>query len=84
MTRRPEKQLNMGMQDDVVTVTEDTMMEGIHKDLKFMASVNIADAQASADNIDRLMEDVERNKEKMFKLKDSVVKLQGEGILLEK
>ena len=40
--------------------------------------------QASVDNIDRLMEDMERNKEKMFKLKDSVVKLQWEEIDLKR
>ena len=65
----------MGTQANVVTVTDDTIMEGTHKDPKFMASKNIAVAQANADNIDRLMDEVEHNKEKMFKLKDSLVKL---------
>ena len=66
----------MGTQANVVTVIEDTIMEGTHKDPKFMASVNIAVAQESIDNVDRLMENVECQKENMFKLKDSVVKLQ--------
>ena len=43
----------------MVTVIENTIMEGTHKDPKFMASVNIAAAQASIDNVDQLMEDVE-------------------------
>ena len=52
----------MGTQADIVTVTENTIMEGTHNDPKFMALVNVAAAQASADNVDRLMDDVERNK----------------------
>ena len=84
ITRRLEKRLKMGTQVDIVTVTECTIMEGTHKDPKFMASVNIAAAQASADNVYRLMDDVERNKENMLKLKDSLVKLWGEGIDLKR
>ena len=42
MMRRSEKRLKMGTQADVVTVTENTIMEGTHKDRKFTASVNIA------------------------------------------
>ena len=60
----------------MVIVTEDTIMEGTHKDPKFMALVNIAAAHATADNVNRLMDEVEHNKEKMFKLKDKVAKLR--------
>ena len=74
----------MGTQDDAVKVTEETIMEGTHKDPKFMALVNITTAQSSANNIDRLMDEVEHNKEKMFKLKDSLVKLRGKGICLKR
>ena len=59
ITRRSEKGLKMGSQVDVVTVTENTIMEGTHKYPKFMASVNVAVAQANADNVDLLMENVE-------------------------
>ena len=54
----------MGSQDDVVTVTESTVMEGTHKDTKFIASMNVAAAQSNADNVDRLMENIEHQKEK--------------------
>ena len=74
----------MGMQTDMVIVIENTIMEGTHKDPKFMASINIVVVQASADNIDWLMEDVEFQKDRMFKLKDSVMKLRGEGIDLKR
>ena len=70
----------MGTQTDVVTVTENTIMEGTHKDLKFTASVNIVASQASVDNVDRLMNGVEKNKEKMLTLKDNLVEMRGEGI----
>ena len=59
-------------------------MKGTHKDPKFMASVSIAVAQANADDVDWSMDDVERNKENMLKLKDSLVKLGGEGIYLKR
>ena len=70
----------MGTLNDVVTVTENTIMEGTHKDPKFTALVNIVVAQASADNVDILMNDMEWNKEKMLKVKDNLVKMWGEGI----
>ena len=65
----------MGTHADVVAVMENTIMEGTHKDPKFTSSVKIAISQANADNVDKLMNDVERNKEKMFKLKDNFVKV---------
>ena len=52
----------MGTYDNVVTITKSTIMEGTHKDPKFMASVNIVAAQASTDNVDRLIYDVECSK----------------------
>ena len=84
ITRRSEKGLKMGSQVDVVTVTENTIMEGTHKKPKFMASVNVAVSQASADNVVQLMENVEHQKEKMLKLKDTLVKTRGEGIELKR
>ena len=74
----------MGTQDDVVTVTENTIMEGTDKDPKSMDLVNIETSQVGADNVDRLIDDVYRNKEKMLKLKDNLVKMQGEGIELKR
>ena len=59
-------------------------MEGTHKDPKFMALVNIVAVHANVDNVDRLMDEVYHNKEKMFKLKDILVKLRGEGIDLKR
>ena len=58
-------------------------MEGTHKDPKFMSYVNVATPQASADNVDRLMKNVEHQKEKIIKLKDTLVNTRGEGIELK-
>ena len=49
----------MGSQDDVVMVTKNTIMEGTHKYLDFVSSVNVAVAQANVDNVECLMENVE-------------------------
>ena len=61
----------MGTQTNVVIVIENTIMEGTHKDPKFTALVNIEASQAGVDNVNRLMNDVEQNKEKILKLKDN-------------
>ena len=82
--RRSEKILKMGTHVDMVTVTENTIMEGTDKDPKSMDLVNIETSQVGADNVDRLIDDVYRNKEKMLKLKDNLVKMQGEGIELKR
>ena len=82
--RRFEKRLKMVTQAYVVTVTENTIMEGTHKDPKFMASVNIAATQVSAKNVYQLIDDLECNKEKMLKLNNNPVKTQGEGIELKR
>ena len=74
----------MVTQTNVLTVMENTIMEGTNKDPKFTASVNMAASQASVDNVYRLMNNVEQNKEKMLKLKDNLVKMWGEGIELKR
>ena len=70
----------MSTHTNVVTITKNTIMEGTHKDPKFIASVNIL---GNFENVSRLMNDIERSKEKMFKLKDNLVKMWGEGIELK-
>ena len=74
----------MGSQDGVVTLNGNIIMQGTQKDPKFITSMNIVVAQASTDNVDRLMENVEHHKEKMLKLKDTLVKRRGEGIELKR
>ena len=59
IVRRLKKRLKVGNQPDVVTVTKKTVMQGTNQDPIFLASVNIAVAQANADNVGKLVEDVE-------------------------
>ena len=42
-----------------------------------MGSVGVVAAQANADNIDRLIENLEHHNEKMFKIKDTLIKERG-------
>ena len=63
----------------MVTVTEKTVVEGTNKYPKFLSSVNIAVTQANDDNVNKLVEDAENYKERMFKMKDTLVKERGEG-----
>ena len=43
-------------------MTEKTSMQGTNQDLIFLVSVNIASAQANADNVGKLVEYVEHYK----------------------
>ena len=54
-------------------------MQGTNQDPIFLASVNITAAQANADNIGKLVENVEQYKEIMCKMKNTLVKERGEG-----
>ena len=71
--RRLKKRLKVGTQPDVVTVTEKSVMQGTNQDPVFLASVNIVASQANADNVGKLVEDVEHYKERMLKRKKTLV-----------
>ena len=68
----------------MVMVIKNTIIEGTHKDPKFMDSMNVVAAEANAENIDRLIENVKHQKEKMLNLKDTLVKIRGKGIELKR
>ena len=74
IVQRSEKRLKVGTQPDVVMVIEKNIMQGTNQDPVFLASVNIAVAQANADNIGKLVEDKEYYKEIMQNLKSTLVK----------
>ena len=44
-----------------------------------MASISVISAQANADKIDKLMENADQYKEKMIRMKDTLLKERGEG-----
>ena len=76
---RSNKILKVGTQPKVVTVNEKSIMQGTNEDPQLMESISVATAQANANNIDKLMENVDQYKEKMIKMKDTLVKERGEG-----
>ena len=80
---RSEKRLKNEIQPDVVTVTEKIIMEGTNKDPKLLSFVSLASMQTNADNVDKLVEDVTHHKEKMFKMRDTLVKERGEDMELK-
>ena len=84
IVRRSEKRLKINTQPYLVTVTEKTVMEHTDKDPIFMTSMNIEETQANIDNVDNLVEDAEHHKEKMLKMKDTLVKERGEGLALKR
>ena len=71
---RSKKRLKVGTQPNVVTMIEKIVMQCTNQDPVFLTSVNIAAAQANADNIVKLVEDVEHYKEIMCKMKKTLVK----------
>ena len=74
-----EKRLKVGTQPDVVTVSGKTIMQVTCQDPIFLASVNLAAPQANADNIGKLIEDAGHYKEKIRKMKNTLVKERKEG-----
>ena len=55
-----EKRLKIGDQPDVVMVTEKNFMQGMNEDPQFLASINIKSTRDNADNVNKLVGDVER------------------------
>ena len=63
----------------MTTVTEIPVMKGIDEDPQLMASIGVAVAQENAYNVDKLKETIDQYKEKMVKVKDTLMKERGEG-----
>ena len=74
IVRRVEKKLKVGTQPEVTTVTERPVMKGTDEDLPLMASIGVAAAQANAYNVGILKETVDQYKEKMERVKDTLMK----------
>ena len=74
IVRISKKRLKIGDQPDVVTVTKKTTMQTTNEDPQFLASVRIPAMQAHADNVNKLVGDVEHYKERMLNMKGTLVK----------
>ena len=56
------------------SVTDNTVMQGTNEDPQFLASVSIESVQANADNVNKLVGDVEHYKERMLNMKVTLIK----------
>ena len=54
-------------------------MQGTNEDPQFLEMVSVAVAQANIDNVNNLVEDAGYYKERMLKMKETLVKERGEG-----
>ena len=77
IVQRPEKKLKVGTQPEVITVTEKSVMKGTDDDPQLMALIDVAAAQENFYNVDRLKESVDQYKEKMVRVKDTLMKERG-------
>ena len=62
-----------------VMVMERKVMQGTNEDPQLLAMASVLAAQANADNVSKLVEDVEHYKQRMLKMKETLVKERGEG-----
>ena len=79
IARRSEKRLKIGDRPVEVMVTERTVMQGTDEDPQLLAMASMATVQANANNVNKLVEDVEHYKQRMLKMKETLVKERGEG-----
>ena len=54
-------------------------MKGTYEYTQLMASIGVVDAQENAYNVDKLKETIDQYKEKMVRVKDTLMKEKGEG-----
>ena len=59
ITRRTKKNLTVGTQPLMTTVTERTVMKNVEEHSKQLASMGIANSYANAHNVDRILENIE-------------------------
>ena len=79
IVRMSEKRLKIGYRPIEVMVTEKTVMQGTNEDPQLLAMENIEVEQYNAYNVSKLVEDDEHYKERMLKMKETLVKERIEG-----
>ena len=67
-----------------VTVTEKIVVHGTNKDPKLLAMVGVALALTNADDVDKMVDDMEQYKEKMSQMRKNLRKERGEGQSLKR
>ena len=79
IVRRLEKRLKVGDQHVEFMVTEKTFIQGTNEDPQLLTMASVAAAQANANNVSKLVEDVGNYKERMSQMKETLRKERGEG-----
>ena len=79
-----EKRVDTGDQPIEIMVTEKTVIHGTNKYPKLLAMVGVASALANADNVGKLVDDIDQYKEKMSQMKETLRKEIGEGKILKR
>ena len=67
---KTEKNLKMGTQPGITTVTEKTVVRNVEENPKKMASMGVATANANAHNTSKLTETLYQYKGKMAEMKE--------------
>ena len=74
---RTGKRIDTGDQPIYIMVTEKTVIHGTNKNPKLLAMVGVASALTNADNVGKLVEDIDQYKDKMFQMKETLGKERG-------
>ena len=81
---RTEKRVDIGDQTVEIMVMEKTVIHGRNKYPKLLAMAGVASALTNADNVGKMVDDLEQYKEKMSQMKETLKKERGEGQSLER
>ena len=65
-------------------VTDKTIVHGTHKDPWLIARVGVALTLATTNNVDRIMNDLEKSHKKVAQLKETLKKERGESWNLQR
>ena len=81
---RTEKKMDSRDQPIDIMVTKKIVLHGNNKDTKLLAAAGVASALANADNVNQMVDDIEKYKEKMSQVKETSRKESGEGHSLKR
>ena len=81
---RSEKRVDTRDQPIEIMVMKKRIIHGTNKDPKLLVMAGVASALANADNVGKMVDDLEQYKEKMSQMKETLRKERGEGKILKR
>ena len=81
---RFEKRVDTRDQLVEIMVKEKTIIHGTNKGPKLLAMVGVSSTLTNADNVGKLVDDIDQYKEKLSQMKETIWKERGEGKILKK